>query len=51
MRRQKAFGVQPETGREDHILAPTNWNVPAIQELFRNNDVNPQPAPGCPVED
>lgn len=32
-------------------LAPTNWNVPAIQQLFRNNNVNPRPAPGCPVGD
>jgi hypothetical protein len=32
-------------------LAPTNWNVPRIQALFERENVNPNPAPGCPVGD
>lgn len=32
-------------------LAPTNWNVPSILQLFRKNNIDPQPAPDCPVAD
>ena len=31
------------------LLAPTNWNVPSILELYQSEKVDPKPAPGCPI--
>jgi hypothetical protein len=31
------------------LLAPNNWNVPSIKELFDREGIDPEPAEGCPV--
>ena len=31
------------------LLAPNNWNVPAINNLFEREGIDPAPAEGCPV--
>lgn len=33
------------------LLAPTNWNVPGILELFARDSVEPEPPSGCPVRE
>lgn len=33
------------------LLAPTNWNVPRIKQFFKRKGVDPEPPPGCPVDE